>query len=397
MAALHKAVKKIKPKNGGLMAIYSAILLLYFHLFIVQYINSSFMGQFLGSDSIGPLFIIGSSFTVFVFLFISRVLRKVGNYRITMLLLGLNFFAVLGMAFANSFLFALPFFLVHITTLPLILFNLDVFLEKLIGNSEGSTGSKRGLLLAMVSFIGATTPLLSGHVVDDNGFSLAYILSAIALFPIFMILVFHFRDFQDPKYTEIKLFKAIRSFWVQESIRYVFCAHLLLRIFFCFMVIYTPLYLSTQIGLSWSSIGLIIFVGNLAFVFFEYPIGYLADRYIGEREMMALGFLILAISSSWLATITTTVVLPWMIAMFLTRFGASFIEVTTESYFFKQTKSSDAQIISFFRLTRPLSYVIGALLGSISLLYLPFNLIFVVMGLTMTLGIMCALTIVDTK
>ena len=83
--------------------------------------------------------------------------------------------------------------------------------------------------------------------------------------------------------------------------------------------------------------------------------------------------------------------------MFTTRVGASFVEVTTESYFFKQTKSSDAQIISFFRITRPLAYVLGALLASLSLLYLPFNLLFVVVASLMIPAMFFTINIEDTK
>ena len=190
---------------------------------------------------------------------------------------------------------------------------------------------------------------------------------------------------------------AIHSFWINYNIRFVFLAHLLLQVFFCFMVVYAPLYLATKIGLSWSEIGIILFAGQLAYVFFEYPIGFIADRYLGEKEMMAAGFLILAISTSWLSVISTALILPWIIIMFATRVGASLVEVTTETYFFKHTKSTDAQIISFFRITRPLSYVFGAALGGISLLYLPFNLMFVVFGFLMIAGIFFAASIRDTK
>lgn len=388
----------LREQSRGLMAFYSAVILLSFHTFLVQYINSSYIEQFVSSDIVGPLYVIGSSLTVFIFLFVSRILKQVGNFSITILLLGLEFLAVIGLAFANSLAVAGPLFILHLTVLPLIFFNLDVFLEALIGNHETSTGSRRGLLLALVSFTGAVSPLLSGFIVDARGFALAYVVSAITLFPIALIMISHFRDFKDPKYREIRLLDALATFWSRVSIRAVFLAHLLLQIFFCFMVVYVPLYLATEIQLSWSEIGLIIFIGQLAYVLFEYPIGYFADAHIGEREMMLTGFLILAISTSWIAAIGTSAsVVAWMAVMFLTRVGASFVEVTTESYFFKHMKSSDIQIISFFRLTRPLSYVIGALIGSFALLVLPFNLIFVVLGLIMTLGLFCAFALVDTK
>jgi hypothetical protein len=83
--------------------------------------------------------------------------------------------------------------------------------------------------------------------------------------------------------------------------------------------------------------------------------------------------------------------------MFIVRIGASFVEVTTEVHFFKRTNSSDAQIISFFRVTRPLAYIAGALLASLSLLWLPFNLLFIVFALMMIPAMFITLDIVDSK
>ena len=163
------------------------------------------------------------------------------------------------------------------------------------------------------------------------------------------------------------------------------------------MVVYTPLYLTRNIGLSWAEFGVVMFFAQLAYVFLEYPIGLIADKYIGEKEMMALGFLIITISTSWMAFVTVSSLVVWSVIMFITRVGASLVEVTTESYFFKQTKSTDAQVISFFRITRPLAYVIGALFASLTLLYLPFNLLFVVFALLMIPAMFFTSSIVDSK
>jgi MFS-type transporter involved in bile tolerance (Atg22 family) len=88
-----------------------------------------------------------------------------------------------------------------------------------------------------------------------------------------------------------------------------------------------------------------------------------------------------------------------MIAMFATRVGASLIEATSESYFFKHTNGDDNALISFFRITRPLSYVLGALLGSITL-YL-FNdqmqFLFMVLAFLMIPGFFFTLKLKDTK
>lgn len=382
-----------------LIPIYIASLFLILHSYIVAYINSSFLEQFINTTSIGIIYTVGSALSILVFLFISRVLRVVGSFRLTIGLLLLDLLAVTGMAFSESLRVAVPLFLVHLISVPLIFFNIDVFIEEFIATNETSTGSRRGLLLTLTSFIGALSPLASSLMIDQaaGSFTNAYLLSAFTLLPIITILIFYFKNFTDPEYSEIDVFSAIRTFWKTLNIRYVFLCHFVLQMFFMVMVVYTPLYLTGNIGLTWAEFGIVMFFAQMAYVIFEYPIGIIADKYIGEKEMMGFGFLIMAIAISWMSFITVSSLLVWSTVMFVTRVGASLVEVTTESYFFKQIKSNDAQIISFFRITRPLAYVVGALIASLALLYLPFNLLFVVIAAMMIPAMFFTMNIKDTK
>ncbi len=387
------------PLSRRFLPIYAATLLLIFHTFVVAYINSSYLEQYIATESIGLIYIFGSALTVLFFLFISHVLRLVGNFGLTLGFLILDLLAVLGMAGAESITVAVPLFILHLIIVPLIVFNLDVFMEEHLGNNEGVTGTKRGLLLTLSSAVGAVSPFISSELVAIGGgsFAYAYLASAAALIPVIFILLYYFRDFIDPPYNEIKIFAALQSFWSKPNIKGVFIAHFMLQVFFMCMVVFTPLYLTQVIGLTWAEFGIVIFFAQLAYVIFEYPIGYIADTYIGEKEMMALGFFILAVSTAWIAFITVSSVVVWSIVMFTTRVGASLVEVTTESYFFKQTKSSDAQIISFFRITRPLAYVLGAMVTSAALWLLPFNLLFVVIAIMMIPALFATMHLKDTK
>ncbi len=388
-----------QPFKRRLVPLYITSFFLIFHGALVAYINSSYLEQYISTTSVGTLYTIGASISIFVFLFISRVLRRVGNFHLTVGLFIVEFLAVLGMAHANSLEMAIPLFLVHLITIPLIFFNIDVFIEEIIGNKETVTGSSRGLLLASASLIGAISPLTSSFLVDEvtGSFSLVYTVSALSLIPAFILLIFYYKNFSDPAYNEIKLFDAIRFFWQNLNIRLVFLAHFVLQLFFMVMVIYTPLYLTQYIGFTWKEFGIIMFFAQLAYIILEYPIGYIADKYIGEKEMMAFGFLVMALATSWMSFVTVPDLVLWSFVMFMTRVGASFVEATTESYFFKKTNSTDAQIISFFRIIRPFSYVFGALLASFALLYLPFNLLFIVTALLMIPAMFFTLNIEDTK
>jgi MFS family permease len=379
--------------------IYIASLLLMFHTYVVAYINSSFLEKFIGTDGVGTVYIATSALTILIFLFISHVLHKIGNFKLTLGLLIVDGLAVLGMAYAESLRVVVPLMAAHLIIVPLIIFNLDVFMEEHIGNDEGLTGTRRGLLLTLLSLVSALAPFISSELIAkaNGAFTYPYIVSALALVPILFILLFYFKDFQDPPYTDLKALEAIRGFWVRKDIRAVFIVHFVLQIFFMCMVVFTPLYLIKYVGLSWAQFGMVMFFGQLAYVIMEYPIGIIADKYIGEKEMMALGLMIMAISTTWISFVSVQSVLMWALVMFVTRIGASFVEVTTEVHFFKRTNSSDAQIISFFRVTRPLAYIAGAIIASLSLLYLPFNLLFVVIALLMIPAMFVTLNIEDTK
>mgnify|MGYP003711448403 FL=1 len=134
-------------------------------------------------------------------------------------LLLLDFVAVVGMAYADSLRVAIPLFLTHIVSVPLIVFSLDVFLEEQIGTNEESTGSKRGLLLTLLSLVGAFSPFISSVLIDDSGsFALAYLASAASLIPVAAIIIFYFSDFSDPPYKHSATTTAISTYWKNINI-----------------------------------------------------------------------------------------------------------------------------------------------------------------------------------
>lgn len=376
----------------------SAVLLLALHWAIVVYVNSSLLEQFVSSEALGALYTVGSSLTLIAFLFIAQVLRRFGNYRLTLALAGIECLALVGLAFAESLRVAVPLFLLHQALVPLILFNLDVFAERAVGDHEHVTGGTRGAVLLCMGLAGAFAPLAAGFLVaeGEQRFRFVYLASAGLVFAFILFVWRNFRLFTDAPYNNIRFFDLLRCFWAHLGLRFVFLAHLLLQIFFIWMVVYLPLYLASVIGFSWSQIGSILFVALLGYVLCEYPAGKLADR-IGEVELMTSGFLILAAAISLLAFLGGESVVPWMLTLFATRVGASLVEVATESYFFKQTGPASIATVSFFRASRPLAAIAGTLLGSLALLYLPFGYAFLVLAVCMVPGIALALSITDTR
>lgn len=379
--------------------IYVLSVIFTFHASIVIYGASTYIEQFARPEVVGSLYTIGSALAILCFLFIARVLRRVGNFYLTIGIAVTEIIALIliGTAFTPGL--AIVAFVTFLFVNPLLYFNIDVFSETLIGRDESATGSKRGLALTLMSIASASGPFAMGLLVgeDSQRLELTFYASAAMLLIFVLVLLTNFKRFKDPAYKELKILSALRYFWQVPDLRNSLAANFFLQVFFSWTVIFIPLYLATEVGLSWSAVGTIIAVGLSAYIIIEYPAGILADTYLGEKEMMAVGFVILAVTMSWVSFMKGAPVLSWMILMFMSRVGAALVEVSTESYFFKHTVGSDVNVISYYRLMRPLAIIFGSLLGSACLLFLPFDLIFLVLGAVMVPGAFLASRLRDTK
>ncbi len=396
----HHIHRKLDHKTPGFGIIYPLSMVFVFHLILVAYINSTFMEQYVSTEGVGLLFSISSALAILIFLFFSYALRAIGNVKLTLILATLDCLSLVVMGFTETAATAIIAFVVFLTVNPIIFLNIDIFSESLIGEDESATGSKRGLVLALMGLVGVLGPLVTGYIAstsEGEGLRTVYYAAAISFLPFIMIILFKFKNFVDPEYHSHKVTNTLYKLWHVADIRNVLLAHLTLQMFFAWATIYIPLYLATELNYSWEAIGSIMAVALLGYVVIEYPAGYAADKWWGEKELMAIGFLILALATASIAFAGVATVATWMLIMFMTRVGAALVEATTESYFFKHTQGGDAEVISFFRLLRPLARLIGALLGAVAILYLPFNLIFIVLAFAMVPGIFFTIALHDTK
>jgi len=378
--------------------VYILALIFTFHTLIVSFSSSTYLEQFIPSTYVGLIFALGSLGSMLAFLFLPRILSVYGNTTTTLVTMGMVIIALLIIGFSSYGPFVLLAFLLFLILNPLGYFAIDVYSETLIGENESDTGKKRGLVLGLMSLSALMAPLLIGVITGpaENLERLFFVAAGAGIIFMLVIIAF-FRQFYDPSYTTLSVTHLWQSLTINRDISLVMYAHFLLQLFFSWAIIYIPLYLATEIGYSWSVIGSIIAVGLLAYVLFEFPAGYLADRYWGEKEMMAIGFLVLALTIAGISFIHVLGIAGWMTLMFVNRAGASLVEATTESYFFKKVQGRDSSLMSIFRLLRPAANVAGAMLGTLTLLFIPFQYIFLVLALLILTGLFAALEITDTK
>ncbi len=394
----HLVSQTFTGKNISFALVYLISIIFTFQTLVTAYSSSTYLEQFILPQFVGLVFAAAAFFALVITLFLPRVLNIIGNVNTTLFLMCIMIASLVMTGMAITPWITIASFVTFMAVSPQIYFNIDIFLEALIGNSEGTTGSRRGLILTLMSLAAFFSPLAMGYVIgDDNNLGGVYYIAAGVGLLYIAVIISKFRLFVDPIYSRISFSDLFFTTLRNKNISSVLIAQFLLQFFFTWAIIYFPLYMATVVGFDWETIGIIIAAGLIAYVIFEYPIGIIADKKLGEKEMMALGFVILALTSASLSFMQAVAVNGWVMVMFISRFGAGLVEVTTESYFFKQVKGQDSNLISLFRLMRPLANLFGALAGSVSLFFLPINLMFIVLAFIMIIGAFITQRLVDTR
>lgn len=384
------------PKTKSMLpAIYLSAFFLSLHFAVTLYVDSSFLSGHFPSHSIGIIYTIGSLFTIATLSFIPKILRRLGNYASTLCFAVIEILLLLILPFLSDSVAVALIFIVHINVIAMLFFNFDVFTES---NSEDeTTGKTRGIFLTTMNFAMVLGPILAGLFISDSEFSKIYSLSAIFMLPVLLVVATHFKKFKDPPYDEFRFGEAAGKMRKNTNIRSIFAVNFLLQFFYSWMIIYMPVYLNTRMGFDWGEIGIIFGIMLLPFVLFELPLGEIADKRLGEKEILVAGFFVMAIASFSLSFIETGAVVVWTTLLFFTRAGAAAVEIMSETYFFKKIDARDTNTLSFFRHTRPIAFVAGPLCASVFLSFFDIRYLFLALGLFMLFGIYYALLIEDTK
>ncbi len=382
-------------QNKLLNTLFLSNIFVSFHYALVIYLNSSFLSKYFTDTQISSLYIIGSILNVIILLNASKFLEKISNYTFSIYTLLLEFLAIACLAVTTSpFLVALSF-ITHLSAISTLLFNLDVFVES-VSSNDALTGSIRGTYLTITNIMIVLAPLSLSFLVRDSDYSFVYFLSSFLMIPLYLI-VRKFKGANEAKMHHISIEKTLSEYVKSSDLYNVFISHTLLQLFYGFMVIYMPIYLEQYIGFNWSEIGIIFTIMLIPFVIFELPVGELADDKYGEKEFLTIGFVIMGFFTLVMSFITVKSFWLWSTILFITRIGASLVEVSTESYFFKKVDKSRTDVISLFRVSRPLALVMAPVVATMALGFISFQYIFIVIGSIMIIGTHYSLALRDTK
>lgn len=352
-------------------------LLMSFHAGLMLYVNSSFLGSLFSNFEISLIFGLGSIFYLVLLLFGETITREIRIKHLFLLFSLIEIIAVSIIAGAQSPMIIAVAFIIEQGVIGFLSYILDVVLERYMKKEE-TTGEVRGMFLSAANVALVVSPLIAGVVVVKYGFNFLYYLSVVVFLP---VLFLHFNKWV----SEHTLPKTHAQ--IPKNLRLGIVLNFLLQFFYGWMIVWSPIYLNKNIGLSWETIGLIFSVMLLAFVFFELPLGELGDRMFSEKSIMSAGFFVCAIATALIAAIHTSSFVVWALALFVTRVGACAIEISTESFFFKHVSGKDTGTIGLFRTVKPLSFILAPIMGAFFIKTVGFELSFLALGAIMFLGV----------
>lgn len=392
-----RAAARVVPRkkiSHSLFAIYIFTFLITLQVALPAYVNSTFLGTFISGTYVGLLYAAASFLSIIVFNFGPRLLTRFGNFKIALSIIIAQVAILIGLAVLAVPALIIGLFIISFVITAFLTFNLDIFVEKY--STDHVTGNIRGVFMTTANAAWILSALITSFLLTNGDYWKIFIASSLLLIPSAWILYSNLRNFKDPEYHSVPFVKTFFEIVHSKDIRGIFYIGFLLQFFYALMVIYTPIYLHNVIGFEWSSLGIIFSIMLLPFVLIELPLGKLADSRWGEKEALAIGFIIMAGATTIMTFITTSNFLLWTAILFTTRVGASMVEIMSETYFFKKVSTRNANVISTYRAIRPLAYLLGPLFMTLILFIFPFKDIFLILGCILLTGLVACFNLEDT-
>jgi MFS family permease len=360
------------------------------------YVQSSFIESIVGINNVGLVVFISNTISFLTLVGYGYLIRRFSNLKVAISIVVLNLLAVSFLIWSSG-LWSLVYYVGIFITMNLFSINLDVFLESI--SNDKVTGKIRTTMLTIMNIAILMSPLLMGYIVGENNYIKLYVVAGIIFLPVLFLLFVEKKLVADSNtvYNERSwsILKVI--FKKHPNLVRIFFTEFTLRFFYTAMVLYMPIYLHHFLGFDWSKIGIMFTIMLLPFVLVEIPAGQLADKILGEKELLVGGLLCMAVFTFVMIIFENDSWLLWAFVLFLSRVGAALVEAMNETYFFKQVNKKDMDLINIFRDMRPLGWLVGALVSFILLKFFGIQSIFVSVIVILVIALYPALRLVDTK
>ncbi|GBE17322.1 putative MFS family transporter protein [bacterium BMS3Abin15] len=344
---------------------------------VLVYVMAYYFKVASGMDSPGVFYLISYSILLVTLLNFHKIIKKFGKS-------ATFYFSFLVKITAMTLLIILgPSPLSIVALIAYIIFanlswvGLDNILESL--SIDRMSGRIRGLYLTIVNAGFVFGPFISTRLLDSFDFSGIFMTILLLDSVIFIIALIGLRNINHEFNQRESVLELVKRVLKRKNVMYSYYTSFTLHFFYALMVIYTPLYL-LSLGIGWKDIGIIFSVMLIPFVLLQYPAGRLADKEMGEKELIILALFLMGVSTLTIYFINSSAVAVWAIVLFSTRIGAALLEILSDSYFYKRIDGGDVDIINFFRTARSVAYITASAVSVLFLFVFPLKTVFLLVA-----------------
>lgn len=359
---------------------------------VLIYVMSSYFEIASGSNNIGSFYTVAYVISLVIILNLHKIVRILGKANTHIFSLMIKIVALSFLTSTQASWISVFLLMIYMIALNIEWTMIDVMLETY--SVDKKSGRIRGLHLLILNAGFLFGPLISSKILDYFGYHGIFIasfgISAVSL----IVAIIAFRNVNRHFEQTLKIIDVLRKILNRKNILRIFYISFVLEFFYALMTIYMPLYL-LNLGYSWDKIGIIFTIMLIPFVILQYPLGVLADKKFGEKEILIGALFLMGISTCMIYFTGLASLAWWAVILFLTRVGAASVEVLRDSYFFKRIDGEDVDIIDFFRANVPLAYIIGSIIASTVLILFPMKAIFMVVGVVVLSSLYAAFMLRD--
>lgn len=370
------------------------------HFYLIVYVVAPYLATFIPDDQTGLVVAGGAVGTLIAFPLMPKLARTYGAKRASVVAAAVVGTGLFVLANQPPFWFAALALALVCATSPIIQYFLDLLLEA-TNAGVNETGRVRTAYITAGNIALIIAPLVIGWLLGDgNAYWRIFLLAGVTLAPFIALFLIEPLPEERDVSTHPKIIDTCKCMIQDLDLRAASFANLVLQLFYHLAPLYIPLYLHSVLGIPWSELGWMFMVMLLPFVLLEYPAGYIADRWLGDKELLITGFVIIGLAFGALAFVTTQTPLYILVTILVvSRVGAALVEAMVEGHFFRRVSATDTNTVSVYRMARPLSALIAPVAASV-LLFLTesYAVFFITSGFVIVaLGVLSARQVQDVR
>jgi MFS family permease len=358
-------------------SIFSSLVAIILFPYLSQFIPAAYIGFIIAGGAVGA---------IALFPFLPKIVERYGAQQIALAFVLIEMVVLFALAAAPGAIAGILLMAVTIAMQPFLSYEFDLLVEATIADTN-TTGRVRALFRTAWSVAALAAPLLLGALLTtSDSYSRVFLAAAVTLVPI--VVLFAIRKLPEGPAPHLgRMFDTLVCIMRTRDLAAVTFGNLILYLFYVWMPLYTPFYLHNVLGISWSNLGWMFSLMLIPYVVVEYPASWVADQFLGDKELMFAGFLIAGGSLAALSLLTPATPFVVILAILVaSRVGAALVEAMVEAHFFRRVSKRDINSVGIFRSVWPLSYIIGPLIGSIILIYGDYASFFFVTGIFIALA-----------